>query len=139
VGDGGLVIHTTDGGLHWTVQATPTAENLRDLHFVDERTGWVVGTYGTVLHTDDGGASWVEQTSPVDDDLMACVFRDAREGWIVGYEGVILHTTDGGATWELEDSYCRAYLEGLAFLPREGVLWVVGGGGAILKGDLGGP
>jgi photosystem II stability/assembly factor-like uncharacterized protein len=37
----------------------PTRAWLKKCAFVDEKSGWIVGSVGTVLHTVDGGMSWV--------------------------------------------------------------------------------
>ena len=38
---------------------------LRDIFFVDEKTGWAVGG-SSILHTSDGGATWEMQTTSMD-------------------------------------------------------------------------
>ena len=55
VGDGGLILHTTDAGQTWERQSSGWWYTLNALHFINSKKGWVVGDLGTVLHTVDGG------------------------------------------------------------------------------------
>src|SRR5690606_38761159 len=82
---------------------------LRDVAFVDAKTGWVVGDRGVVLATDDGGRHWHRQEVPLDAPLLGVHFADLQRGWIVGGDstlyshrtrGVVLRTIDGGITWQ---------------------------------------
>jgi photosystem II stability/assembly factor-like uncharacterized protein len=48
----GAVLHTTDGGASWQVQARLGEGFLESIHFVDARNGgrlWIVGKGGTIL------------------------------------------------------------------------------------------
>ena len=48
----GLILHTKDGGRHWTEEAVkgePEIPGLTALQLLDEGTGWCVGVDGTVL------------------------------------------------------------------------------------------
>jgi photosystem II stability/assembly factor-like uncharacterized protein len=48
----------------WTQLAIPAGgETLRDLHFIDDLTGYVVGSNGIILKTTDGGSSWYDQSA----------------------------------------------------------------------------
>jgi photosystem II stability/assembly factor-like uncharacterized protein len=49
VGENGTAIGTNDGGETVVTFRTDTKRDLKDLSFLDERTGFVVGTVGTVL------------------------------------------------------------------------------------------
>lgn len=57
--DQAMIAASTDGGLTWVDQASPTAQPLNGVWFVSATTGWAVGDGGTVLRTTDGGARWV--------------------------------------------------------------------------------
>jgi photosystem II stability/assembly factor-like uncharacterized protein len=86
VGHLGVVLGTTDGGEHWSLQldgqrgaelALQSADGdakartaaqafvddgpdkpLLDVFFTSERTGYAIGAYGLAFRTDDGGAHW---------------------------------------------------------------------------------
>lgn len=60
----GLILHTTDGGVHWMRQGTPEQIpdlNAIDIYAVDGDCAWIVGEAGLILHTEDGGHTWVRQ------------------------------------------------------------------------------
>jgi photosystem II stability/assembly factor-like uncharacterized protein len=59
VGENGSILHTSDGGGTWSLQASGTKNVLLGVAFTSALTGWAVGFGGTILHTTDGGASWV--------------------------------------------------------------------------------
>ena len=68
------------------------------VHFIDEKSGWVVGDNGLSLKTADGGDSW--QRIKVSDETLNDVFFVGERGWIVGGSRLILHTDDGGKSWK---------------------------------------
>ena len=124
------VVKTTDGGVTWThTGLSQHADNLIDVYFSDENTGWIVGGkidpscpaikpgYETnpqysqlkpvVLKTTDGGATWVNKAAGVagfdcGEWGWKIQFLDAMTGF-VSLENftaaAILKTTDGGETW----------------------------------------
>jgi photosystem II stability/assembly factor-like uncharacterized protein len=59
-GDGGAVIRTTDGGVTWTDVSAYLAFEFKDIFFVDQNQGWVMGS-ATVQHSVDGGITWTDQ------------------------------------------------------------------------------
>jgi hypothetical protein len=50
VGDYGLILHTTDGGVTWTAMEHPTRLTLRGVHAVEPGLAWIVGDGGLILH-----------------------------------------------------------------------------------------
>lgn len=87
VGNAGIILHTTDGGVNWNEQnfnSYPTqistggvnsilrGRTLYDVHFIDNQTGWAVGNanyyysgysywtydFPVILKTSNGGATW---------------------------------------------------------------------------------
>eukprot|EP00472_Partenskyella_glossopodia_P007865 CAMPEP_0197521652 /NCGR_PEP_ID=MMETSP1318-20131121/6915_1 /TAXON_ID=552666 /ORGANISM="Partenskyella glossopodia, Strain RCC365" /LENGTH=457 /DNA_ID=CAMNT_0043073735 /DNA_START=31 /DNA_END=1404 /DNA_ORIENTATION=- len=77
-----------------------------DMSFLDDKTGYVVGSQGTFLTTKDSGLSW----KPVDLDKVVgdedinyrweSISFKGNEGWAVGKPAIMVHSTDGGATWD---------------------------------------
>jgi photosystem II stability/assembly factor-like uncharacterized protein len=94
VGNGGLILKTTDGGSTWPAQTSGTTTNLRSVHFVDANTGWAVGNGGLILASTDGGATWTPETSGVTADLRRVFFVNANTGYVVGNNGTILKRTN---------------------------------------------
>jgi photosystem II stability/assembly factor-like uncharacterized protein len=104
VGEGGVIVRSTDGGLNWTLQdppvgLSPTA-NLQSVDFVSANRGWVVGTLGAAIVTNDGGNTWSLLSVPTGTaNLYGVSFADANVGWIVGRDGLLLKTANGGTSW----------------------------------------
>src|ERR1044072_2744190 len=124
------LVKTTDGGATWThTDLSQHADNLIDVYFSDEKTGWIVGGKNdpscpklkpgyerhpqysqlkpVVLKTTDGGATWVNKAAGVAGTDCGewgwkIQFLDAMTGF-VSLENftaaAILKTTDGGETW----------------------------------------
>lgn len=100
-----LVMSATAFG-QWTVQTTPTTNNLFEVHFVDTLVGWVVGQYGTMLRTSDGGETWMDVSSNFYSNYgNRVVFLDTpytAKGWIAADGGLIMRTTNSGWSWSYE-------------------------------------
>jgi|GEM_PF-2103710 len=137
VGGQGLLLKSADSGMTWSVQPTPTSQDLTGIVFLDAQTGWVAGNHGTILHTGDGGITWTSQSSGTITDLRAIWFVDNLNGWAAGSNGLVLKTTNGGATWEALEDLGDVILLDIAFANAERG-WVVGIDGSIFRTDDGG-
>ena len=131
VGNGGVVLSTTDAGATWTRQPSTTITNLHGVWFTSALEGWVAGNGGTVLHTLNGGSSWARLANTASFENLVDVYFASRDtGWVVGAGGLILSTTDRGVTWR-RTVRGGLTLNGVMFAgTRDG--WAVGEGGAIL-------
>ena len=132
LGEGGVLIHTSDGGKTWKPIETGTENNLHDF-FIMETTGWIVGDWGTLLKTTDSGQTFAKVDGSVFNrkSLKGIFFVDENYGWIITYNapngknaGYIYRTTDGGNTWE-EQFTTEAALFNLYFIDKQ-TGWVVG-------------
>lgn len=72
---------------------------LRDISFISNNVGWVVGHGGTILKTTDSGITWIQQTSNTTKDLYCVDFISDQYGWAGGANGAFLSTSNGGETW----------------------------------------
>jgi photosystem II stability/assembly factor-like uncharacterized protein len=97
---GGLVLRTTDGGATWQ-DVTPAGEGYRAVFFIDETTGWLVGS--SIRMTIDGGSSWTKVYGSDSTELDAISFADPLNGWATGYNNLVVHSADGGQTWVTQD------------------------------------
>jgi len=99
-GQQGVAPRTTDvlGVPTWELVNTGASNQLEDVFFTSDVTGYTVGFNGTgiVLRSDDAGLNWTSQNMPVSTTLHAVTFVDAQRGWAVGDGGRILHTASGG-------------------------------------------
>lgn len=104
IGDGGLVLRSSDSGASFqtapgfTGGPTQSGQEVRSASFVSGSVGYLVGNSGFAVKTSDGGASF----SPLDPstisgtrDLYGCSFWDATHGWIGGSSSFLLRTVDG--------------------------------------------
>jgi photosystem II stability/assembly factor-like uncharacterized protein len=131
VGDKGVILSSTNGGLSWREQRSGTDAQLFHLSFQGDK-GWVVGTGGVILHTDDAGRNWYPQRSGTTDDLNRVYLIDDRVGLITGDNGLLLRTENGGATWERVALNVREPLFGMSFIDKK-TGWVVGYQGRIIR------
>lgn len=85
VGDGGTILHSTDGGRTWpqTPQNSGTTWTLNGVYFLDDALhGFAVGRDGLILGTSDGGASWVRLTrGSKDEKIEAGAYSRGWPGW----------------------------------------------------------
>lgn len=137
VGDGGVIIKTTNGGSSFSTQTSGTALNLNGVAFVDANNGWAVGNTGAIRATVNGGSTWSGQTSGTTANLQDVFFVSTTEGWAVGAAGTILHTVNGGSTWSSQTSGTTNGLNDL-FFTGSTTGWTVGNGGVIRQTTNGG-
>jgi photosystem II stability/assembly factor-like uncharacterized protein len=111
VGDDGMVVLTTDGGVTWnwpaSVQAVVgTTRMYGAVYFPDGRI-WIAGYDGLIAYSPDFGASWSQQGSGVTSDIIYSIsMNDAGVGFCAMNNGTpdqskILATTDFGNSWTL--------------------------------------
>ena len=55
IGENGMFLKTTDCGSNWKSVKTTTTDFLRDVYFINAKTGWATGDNGLILHTTTGG------------------------------------------------------------------------------------
>lgn len=130
------ILTTTDSGLTWTPQTSPTAQgDWTDLAMVSEQTGWIIGTViemdsteyveeATILHTTNGGLDWEQQFGSDDMAFYDIHSVDSLQCHVVGKidtdsgsEGLHLVTTDGGDSWDVRPlpQNCQ-FLGGISFV-----------------------
>ena len=101
VAESGTVVRTEDGGASWekVYPVGPVYAHHRDIDFVDDSHGWIIGRRG-VLRTEDGGVSWEKVDEDLESAGEAIDMIDEYRGWMVGKFGQVWRTADGGITWE---------------------------------------
>ena len=97
-GAAGIVRHSTDAGVTWTVQTSGVVADLLAGSAPSDQVCWIVGRSGTILRTTDGGAHWQKIRAPVTDDLLAVFGIDAQQASVALTHGTY-QTKDGGRTW----------------------------------------
>lgn len=92
-GDGGALAASTDDGVTWTTQTTPSGEDFYAVAFADALTGAAVGQHGAVVVTRDGGASWEVVPLGLDTFLGTATWLDPHTLLVAGEHGfVATHT-----------------------------------------------
>ena len=133
---GSAVLRTVDGGRSWTEQEIGISTVVEAIAFIDETTGWLVGTKGVIAKTTDGGITWQLQTSNTESRLRDVFFVDDTTGWAVG-DNTILFTFNGGELWQGAGTRYTAQFNALSFSSRT-TGWIVGKSGIMYQTADGG-
>ena len=106
VGETGRILHTTDGGETWTVQASGVSASLTCVHAASPTCVRAGGDNNTFGLSTDGGTTWAWQ-HPAGQPLrtfLSLASLNEREVWIVDNYSGILHTSDAGLSWTAQAS-----------------------------------
>ena len=125
----------------WIQQNSGTNQNLYDIEFINEKTGWAVGDVGVVIKTSNGGINWINIPNPaVGKPLSSIHLVDSNYIYIVGWFETIIKSTDVGSNWIVirngNFGEGRSY-DGLFFLNKD-TGWICGIGYYILRTTDGG-
>jgi len=108
-GEGGFIMHTVDGGVHWNIQAGDPhsgARGVTNLFFLDPSHGWAADWSGALLRTTDG-ETW--QTAGSFSTLHPYAFVSPAVGY--SFDGGRLQRTgDAGKSWKIVFN-CRTSVE----------------------------
>lgn len=142
VGEGGLIIHSPDGGVTWQQQRAYQPEPLESVEENPQRQRIIAPEADQQLESNaqgisraEGGLSDIEKL--LRGNLQSIFFIDAQRGWAVRGNGTILSTADGGKNWELQASGTEALLFSVTFIDVQRG-WAVGELGVILSTTDGG-
>ena len=107
-GEGGTIIHTTDGGNSWEIQNSIVTTFIMDIFFVDENRGWALTLKdifpfnSVLLRTTNGGIDWSQENFPDSLGLTRTIFFfDSLNGFSGG--SFINYTSDAGDSWITAD------------------------------------
>ena len=151
-GDNGTVLHSTNGGGHWSrMQGLPNDLDFRGLQTLDGHTVLLMsagpGEKSRIYRSTDTGAHWslVHRNQVKDAFFDNIAFFDFRRGLVVGdpVGGAffLLETYDAGATWKRLDGPSAKLDEGVfaasnssLTVSRSGRAWF--GTGGLLGGRV---
>lgn len=149
VGSKGTYLETTDGGKTWKTAAKFTDDNIKDVYFADEDTGWVLcerdifssGSLSPsyIMKTENGGQTWANQNLEGEgsERLARMFFPKNAGGWAVGEAGTLYAMQTDLKTWKKVPIPVRyLMLDGNFSSGRSGIL--VGGRGASIFTEDGG-
>ena len=130
---GGLLWKTSNGGVNWATQGA--INTIYNMHFIDNLTGWVCGSYNTISRTTNGGTNWIIQRNDPGSSnaiVTSIYFRNYNTGWAVQSNGTILRTTNSGLNWNQYGSGTMNSLSYVCF-PSDSAGWIAGDRGTIMK------
>ena len=102
VGQDGIILKTTDGGVTWISQVYLPAEWWSGVYFINENIGYVFSYFsGKIIKTTDGGTTWAISFNSTTTYYYfhSLWFTDINHGFAVGKDGVIMSTSNGGSSW----------------------------------------
>ena len=131
IGEESSFVYNSNGNKQW-YSILEKNYFLRDIEFVDDNLGFVVGSKGLILSTRDGGKRWKKIEDVTEQSLFEIKMQSKLVGYIVGLKGTLLKTIDGGESWKKEISNTEKYLKSIDFYDDKlGIS--VGGNGTILR------
>lgn len=136
VGDLGQILASTDGGSHWTAQASGTTHDLISISCSTTSLCFAVGSGGLILATSNGGASWSPRVSNTTKDLYSIACPYLSYCYAVGAFGTIARTQDG-TTWTASQPWGPAFLSGIDCPASSNCLAVGQGGINVWSNDYG--
>ncbi len=133
VGNGGVILKTTDRGLSWNLMDSATTVNLNSVYFSNPTKGYIAGDNGVILTT-DGAGQWISMESGTHYHMNA-ISGVQGQLFAAGYKGLILK--NNGENWDEMDSPTIHALYCIDFATSS-VGIAAGDSGTILRTDNGG-
>lgn len=134
-GKDGVLFKTNDGGNTWTTIST-TNEDIDDICFMDDNTGFLVAG-SSIFKTTNGGNSWSLIAVTTVGDLVGISFPTAQTGYACSENGEVLKSSDGGASWQEINTVSGQDISAIDFGDDQtGV--IVGGSGTVFQTADGG-
>lgn len=139
-----LLLGSQTVNAEWTKQNLNSFAWYKDIFFLNDQKGWIVGTDGVILSTENGGTTWTQSKKFTTDSIQQVYFANEWNGWLLCERNIyargnnptsyVRRTTDGGITWEkieFEDGG-RERVTKLFFSP-DGIGRAFGEGGVFFK------
>jgi len=105
VGEGGVIVATTNGGVAWSAQTSGSSELLTSVAFSDATHGWAVGWNGTILATTSGGGPSTS-TPP---SITTLKPASAKRGALVSISGSGFGAAQGTSSVRFGSKTCNMY------------------------------
>ncbi len=124
----------------WNQQTSGTTNQLSEVYFLNQDTGYVVGTK-IILKTENGGSTW--QSSYTGNVLLEGVcFTNWATGFAVGYnliehKSTIIKTTSAGVSWSVNNLTTTSFLNDVYFVDLN-TGFIVGSDGKAFRTTNGG-
>ena len=101
VGTNGLIVKSTDLITWNNLRTSIVEDDLYDLHFTDDNTGFICSTAGKILKTTNSGNSWTIKYDNFSAFRLGSIyFPTPQTGYSVAGNGsIVIKTTNNGETW----------------------------------------
>lgn len=134
VGHDGVILHTADGGLNWTLQLDGQRANERLVEHMQDRAQFEPQS-AELKRLLEEAKRFKEQGA--DKPFLDVWFADENNGYVVGAYNLIFHTSDSGKNWDswFDRTDNPKLMNLYAIGPAGGSLYVVGESGLVLKLD----
>lgn len=101
VGENGLILKTTNGGVTWDSLDAGITTTLNAVNYMDANNIFIVGYDGLIAKTNDGGDTWSHNyMQGISGSALFCIdMTEMGIGVIGGQHETILTTNDGGQSW----------------------------------------
>lgn len=135
VGSDGLILHSVNNGLNWTVKTSGVPDNLNHI-ILRGRNLWICGDNGKILKSTNSSTSWNVLNTGTTNNIKSIYFSDTLKGFAVGSTGLFIKTTDGGTSWSGINLSTNVNLNNIIFSGDMG--YISGDNGSIYRTtDLG--
>lgn len=131
----GIVLRSTDNGETWNALDI-TGDFYKDIQFVSNQVGYILGQSGTILKTTNGGIEWEEIRSQSDFEKVSGFnefeFVDENNAVIIADDGQIFQSEDAGQSWNRFELKGAPDLLGLHYSDKSSV-YVCGKNGFLAR------
>jgi photosystem II stability/assembly factor-like uncharacterized protein len=93
------VYKTTNGGINWTGNLISNNDDILNVIFLNENTGFAGTAKGRIFKTNNGGANWTVMLDNFKTNNRGVSFINNNTGFIVSDGGIIYKTTNKGGNW----------------------------------------
>lgn len=141
VAGSGPVYRTTNGGISWNYISHieligGNVIPVYSMDFINEFTGYMVGTSGYIYRTTNGGNNWIK--SQLAFSFLSCIkFVNSQTGWTCGYNGELYKTINSGVNWTKINLDSTSNFRNMFFL-NENLGWILSNENKIFKTTTGG-
>lgn len=110
----------------------PQGNPINSIIFINESTGFCVGSGGLILKSTNAGDSWQTKNCGYTKNLYKICYADISTLFAVGDNGLLLKSTDVGENWEKISINTNTRLRTIYFI-NANIGWIAGDNGVIFK------